>query len=484
MAQPSPLKAQALRGVRWTLYGTLVNLGLQLLLLYLVARWLPRPQLGLAALALTLTQLAVLIADGGLGNVVYRRAQLSPGEPRALLLLGIGLATALAALLYGITPLLAQAYALPELTPLLHIMTLGVLLVGPGLGLRTLLQRHLRFKTLAAVEGLSALVATGVSLSLLLAGWGISALAWGSVARAAVSAAGWFVTGRDLLPSAPADWSHLGLYLRLGALQLVTSLLAFIGGQADVMLTGALLSLVALASFDTAKSLALRPSQLTAPIVQRVFAPTMAQVGADQARLANVYRRMLALTFATNAPVLIGLALASGPLVAVLLGPRWADTAVLLPVAALSALAWLMMSVVGQLLYAKGQAERLLVWNALRAAGSLTAVFVGAYAGPLGIMLGIATLNTALFLTMAATDARRVTGLSLHAQLSPLAPYTLAAAVAAAPTALVLLFVTNPYVALALAAAVYASTYAAWLWRTHPEARELVALVRSQGLLS
>jgi len=63
-------------------------------------------------------------------------------------------------------------------------------------------------------------------------------------------------------------------------------------------------------------------------------------------------------------------------------------------------------------------------------------------------------------------------------------PYVWAAALAAVPAALAVHLIAQPLVALIVAALVYAGVYAFTLWRTHPEARELVQLIRSQGLLT
>jgi hypothetical protein len=49
---------------------------------------------------------------------------------------------------------------------------------------------------------------------------------------------------------------------------------------------------------------------------------------------------------------------------------------------------------------------------------------------------------------------------------------------------LIVWLVPIAWLALGLAALAYAVTYAAYIWFTHAEARELWQLVRSQGLLS
>ncbi len=484
VAAPNTLKGQAVRGVRWTLYGTLLNLALQTLLLALVARWLDRAELGLAAIAMALTQLAVLIADGGLGSAVYRRGTLSPGEPLALMWTGIGLSLVLGLALAALAPLVALLYRQPELEALVRLFAISVVCLGPGLMHRTLLQRNLRFKTLAAVDVFAAAFATLTSLSLLVAGFGLTSLACGAVMRSVASSVGWHLSGRDLVPSVAADWSHVRLYLRLGSIQLLSSLLAFFGGQADVFLTGTLLGMVPLAVFDTAKGLMFRPTQLTVPVVQRVFAPTLAQVSESQERLRGVFGRMLTLTIATNLPLFCGLALAARPLVSILLGDRWADTVSIVPLLAPFAVATLLVSACGQLLYALGKATELLRWNLFRAITNLTAVAVGAQWGPTGIAIGI-TLQCYLQLAlMFVIDVRPITGATLRELTLPMVPYVAAAAIAAVPALLIVWLVPIAWLALGLATLAYAGTYATYLWFTHPEARELWQLIRSQGLLS
>lgn len=481
---PSPLKAQALRGARWTSYGTVVSLLLQTAQLLILARWLSPTELGLAAIALAVGQLALAFVDLGVSNALISAPRVSPSAISLLWLLSLASATLLAGVLTLGGGAIAAFYSRADLEPLLGLVGLSLVVAAPGVTYRALLQRELRFKTLAAVETLAAIAAAAVNLTLVLLGFGVISLAWGAVARALISALGHILPGRALHPWAPPRWAEAVGYLRFGAYQLATVVLSFLGLQADTLLTGRLIGLPALGLLDTAKSLVMRPMLITAPVLQRVMTPVLARVAVDRPRLRQAFIRSQTLLYAANLPLFVGMALAADPLVRVVLGEQWLSAIPLLPVLALMGIARVLAMTVGPLVMALGLAARAFWWNLGFAASGLAAVLIGAHGGVTGVAWAVTLQIALLALAQYFGHIRPYTGASLGQWLSPLAPYTLAAAVAAAPTGLVLLFVTNPYVALALAAVVYASTYAAWLWRTHPEARELVALVRSQGLLS
>lgn len=423
------LRAKAVRGG-----ATLLARGVGVRLVGVVgtlvlARLISPHSLGLAALGATALVVGALLADGGVGVGLLRRAEPpSPAELSALL--GFQLVVALL--------LSAAAGLVGLLTGTAGLVTAAMLAVLPVYALRApatiLCERRLDYGPVAAAEIAEAVAYTVVAVSLAFAGLGVWAVVLGSAARAVVGTA--VLLTRS--PHAPLHLSGdfrpvrplLAFGLRFQSAGLVSLVrdeglnvvVAVIGGvsQLGVWSLGRRFAQVSFVLFET---------------LWRVSYPVLARLidaGVDVRRELD---RGLRLSGAGTGLALVGLA-ASGPsLIPAVVGPGWSAV----PALVLAASAGLVVSgpvsvTFSGYLYALG--EPALVVRVL-AVSAVVWLGLGAVLLP---VLGVAGVGLAWTLSswcevtlLTAYSRRTVPGLALSA----LVPSLVAAVAAVAPVWLV-----------------------------------------------
>lgn len=470
--------------MRWTSYGTIFNLVLQATQLLVLARWLSPTELGLAAIALAVAQLGVLFVDLGVGNALIREPIIKSGVVSGLWLLSLVSGLLIALGVWSLSRSIAAFYHREALVPLLSVVSLSLFMVSLGMTYKALLQRAMRFKTLTVIEAAAGIISAITNLALVWSGVGVISLAFGALARAVVQSTGFAFLGWHLHPFEQPRWRELGSYLRFGAFQLATVILSFFGGQADTLLTGRFLGIASLGMLDVSKNLVMRPMQITAPIVQRVMTPVLGLLQHDKPRLRDAFVQMQTMLVATNLPVFVGMGVAAQPLVLTALGEQWLSVVPLVPILAIMGFARVVASAVGPLVIALGLAQRAFWWNLGYAVTGLSTVALAVNWGTTGVAVGGSLHIIGLAVAQYFGHIRPLTGATIGELVRPMVPYLAAAALAAVPALLIVWLVPLAWLALGLAAIAYAGTYATYLWLTHPEARELWRLIRSQGLLS
>lgn len=448
-----PPRRSAFRIGGWVVAARVAPQASGLLLLVMGGRHLAPDTLGSFVLAFAGIEVLRLLVRAG-----WREAALMDESGAATpTLLAIALAAGLA-----VQPVALAAASIaprlsgePHLAAALALLGLSVLPLGAAAVWEgTLLRRGApdrAARPLIAAE----IVQSTVAGLLLAAGWGILALAIARLLRAAVlalglaAAAGWpLALSLDLARARPV--------LPVSGHVTLASLAGLAGTSGADLVVGLVLGPAAVAVYR----IAARISGAVAEVVTettRVFAwSALAGRGPlGAAAVADLFDRTSVLTI----PVFLGLALVAQPLVAIVLGPAWAEAAPILAILALARLLSVPVILAAPVLASHGRTRALPRLAALLAASSLASTLA---VGGLGLTaVALAQLATALLGAAAA--------LALLRPIAPLpallpGPATLAAATGLAlAVALAGSASVPPPAALALQTATGLAAWAAYL---------------------
>src|SRR5689334_5723095 len=136
----------------FTAIGQATKLAVHVAAIMVLSRLLGPGEFGVFAMVSPLLALAAIMRDAGLTSAVLQRQSLSDPELTGLFWIGIGWGGALAALLVVLAPLIARFYGEPRLVALIAASSLIVLAGSLSLPQMALLNRALRFGTLAAID--------------------------------------------------------------------------------------------------------------------------------------------------------------------------------------------------------------------------------------------------------------------------------------------------------------------------------------------
>jgi PST family polysaccharide transporter len=157
----------------------IVKVGLQLLLLPVMARLLGPGEFGIYALALPTVSLVALLADGGLGATLAREpesASLIWSSVFWFLLLA-GIALALGASLFGVV--MGHIVAQPRIAPMIGILSISIVFLVLGVPPSARLARRKDLGTIAAADLVANLAGAALAIFLALSNAG----AWSLIAQ-------------------------------------------------------------------------------------------------------------------------------------------------------------------------------------------------------------------------------------------------------------------------------------------------------------
>jgi teichuronic acid exporter len=410
------LKAQAASAVKWTGAGTLVRQAFQFGVSIVLARLLTPEDFGVVAVLLILTVIGSSLADGGFGQALIQAKDASPRANFSVFLLNTILAGIFAIALYSSGGSVAAFFDMPQVAQLVPIFSFSIFVSGIGAVPGALLARQLRFKEIAIINLLGAVLSGGVAISMALGGFGVWSLAAQNLIFSLVSTAGFWLRnsfGFELRVSTAA-LRQLGSF---GVFVASANILETVLGRINAICIGKFYNAADLGYYARAESTQALPSATLSGVVNQVAFPLFASIRGDSSRLRDVFQRVSGITYYLHLPIMAGLALVADPLVMTLFGVKWAASIPLLQAFGVAGLPWLPRVVNCSFLKAIGQPRSVFfieVWQKLL---SLAVLLLTIKVSVLALVVGQAVVALATFL-VSAGYIKRASGISWRNQLS------------------------------------------------------------------
>jgi len=319
------LTGRTVSGLRWSYLASGVNAVLQVAVTAFLARLLYPDAFGVVAMAGVLLRFGQYFAQMGVGRALVQRPDISNRDIRAAFTSSVLLGAALSALFWVAAPLSVFLFHDPQVVPILRVSGLSFVLAGLSTTALALLQRELRFRSIAVIEMASyALVYGPLGVALAYAGlgpWSLVAAALGQTALTAVLA--YSFSRHTVRPS--LDTASLRALYSFGSRVSGISVLEFLALNLNPLWIGNRLGATALGIYNRGFSLINVPAYYFTASLTRVMFSSMSRVQTDTAKLRRTYIAVTAVFAALLIPACWGAAAASQQVVLVLLGPRWTE---------------------------------------------------------------------------------------------------------------------------------------------------------------
>lgn len=233
-------------------------------------------------------------------------------------------------------PLLADAFHEPALVGVLPVLAGALLLRAAGATHYGLAQRSMNFRVRTVVELLDVGVRGAVGVALALAGFGVWSLVLGYVVGALAFTVGlWGLV--PWRPSWRAEREDVRASIRFGGTLTIVNLLAAVISNADYLIVGRALGSQELGLYSLGFKLPELIILNVSVVAGRVLFPAFA--AADRAGLGRAMQRSLHYTLLLCLPLAAGLAVLAEPLTLLLFGEKWRQSAEVMQVLTIYALA-------------------------------------------------------------------------------------------------------------------------------------------------
>ena len=317
------LRSQALSGFRWTVSVRLLSQLVTWVITLAVIRLLAPADYGLLAMATVFVAFLTMFSELGLGAAIVQKAEVDEKLLKRAFGLILIVHFSLAALLALAAPLIAAFYTEPRVTPILRVLSLQFLLAAFAVIPDAQLQRRMEFRNRSILDFSGAVVASGTTLLMAMAGSGVWALVAGSLVSQAFKTVG--INCLSPFLRWP-DFSLQGMrsLLQFGGNFTAVQVFWMFLSQVDVLICAKWLGNEVLGFYSVAMQLASLPSQRMSGLVNQVAFPTFARMQSELHRVGESVLSGARMLSFFSFPVLWGMSSVAPEIVVVILGEKWA----------------------------------------------------------------------------------------------------------------------------------------------------------------
>lgn len=432
-AQIGALSKQTAKAGAWTAGGRIAAKAADLVALIVLARFLGPSDFGLVAMAMTLIFIVEAIMELPLASAMFRVENPGPDVYCTAFTLGVLRGLIIAVFFVICAWPLAYFYGETRLVPLVMSLALAPAMRGCGSPRMAEFSRRMDFRRQASLDVVSKLVAITAAIAMAILTRSYWSIAVGTILAPMV----WMIGSYVLAPMRPRftlkEWP---VFADILTWNLLSQILSAINWQIDRLVLPRFIAPATFGRYAMANDLSSLPFQvLSAPLQVPL---NVAFVTANQkGGLDRTYLKACVGIFLLMAPILSFGGLMAEPLVRTFLGPQWLEAAPVLMALALVSIASIPCLPMAPLAVSLNQSRQItwrgLIECAVRLPLTIVAVTLS------GVVGAVIAKGVAAFAVLGSTmlAVRKMTGLSLRAQLAALLGPVIALVISGAPLAYV-----------------------------------------------
>ena len=421
------LKVRAVKSVSWFVATRFATQMLSWMVTIVMARLLTPGDYGVFAMALSVLTLLELFQELGLGTAIVQRQDLKPQQLTAVFWIVSTASVLLASLAWVGAGAAATFYSEPRLVGIIRLLSVAFVLNSLGIVPYNLLTRDIDFRSRSLAETAGVVTSAVVSVALAYLDYGVWALTYGYLVRAAVRNAT-MATFCGWIPGWRVSFHGMRRILSFGLGVAGSSIMTSLSPMLNSTVIGRLMSGESLGLYSMADALATGPHRIFVAILNQVSFPVFASLQTDTEELTRYFLKITKYTAMVSLPIQVGMTLLADDLVVAVLQEQWRPLTELFRLFCVGSVAFLLSLTAASLLLARGRAGALLKVTSLSTIGLAVALAAGASFGLVG--LGVAWLVVfvplrAYLLSLGLAELR----LSVSRYIANVAPPLMATAV-------------------------------------------------------
>jgi O-antigen/teichoic acid export membrane protein len=384
------LKEKTIRGGTARLSGQAGRSLIRLGSIIILARLLDPSEFGLVAMVTVLTGVFEIFSTGGLSQATVQRQEISNEQISTLFWVNVTIGILLAILSLMAAPLLGAFYQEPRTALVMAALAPAFIFAGVGVQHVALLQRHLRFATLSALEVGSEIAGAAVGIGMAFTGWGYWALVGSALAMPLFLTIGaWAATGWR--PGPPGHDRGVAAMLRFGGTLTLNNLVVYAAYNSEKILLGRYFGTDALGIYSRAYELINLPTRIFNSAVGGVAFSALSRLQGDPMRFKNYFLKGYSLVLSVTLPTTLFCTALADDIILVVLGPKWTEAALIFRLLAPTIFVFGIINPFAWLLQSTGLHQRSLNIAFVIAPIAIGSYFIGIPFGPAGVALAYST---------------------------------------------------------------------------------------------
>ena len=354
--------------------------------LMVLARLLDPKDFGLLGMVTAFTGVLSLFRDFGLSAAAVQRSTVSEEQSSTLFWVNILVGALLTLIAVALAPAVATFYREPRLALVTSIVAVGFLINAAGVQHSALLQREMRFTSLAWIDVASLAISTVAAVISAKLGMGYWALVVMSVCvPLSTTTFLWLASG--WVPGRLHQNVGLRSMMRFGGFLTLNGLVMYVASNFDKILLGRFWGAESLGIYGRAYQLIRIPTDNLNSAVGDVAFSGLSRIQDDPVRVKRYFLKGYSLVVALTLPITAACALFADDIVLVLLGPKWNAAVGIFRLLAPTMMIFAITNPLGWLLNSIGLVGRGLKIALVIAPLMIASYFIGLPYGPTGVAL-------------------------------------------------------------------------------------------------
>lgn len=349
-------KQQIKSGFIWSALDSFGNQAIALVISLILANLLGPAAYGLVAMLAIFIAIAGVFVNSGFNSALIRKVDRNEKDYATTFYFSLAVSIICYGLLFVCAPLIASFYEQPELINFTRVIALTIVIQTFAIIPRTILSVSLNFKSQAKANVTALLFSGAVGLTMAFQGYGV----WALVGQQLTSTTTSVVMLNVLSPWKPVEKFCTEAFRELfgfGSKLLASGLLDTIYNNLYGLIIGKQFSAAQLGIFNQANTLSTVPATTITGVIQKVTYPILSNMQNDVLKLDKAYLITLQIASMVIFPVMLGICIVAEPLVELLLGVEWQQSANLISILTLSLMLYPIHAINLNMLQVKGRSD-------------------------------------------------------------------------------------------------------------------------------
>lgn len=331
----SDIKQKTKIGMLWNTLEKIVVQLISFVLNIILARLLTPHDYGIVGMLAIFLTFSNVFVDSGFSRALIQKQNRSESDFSTVLIFNFVVSCLLYIILFFSSPSIARFYRTPELLSLERVFFLVIILNSLSVVQNAQLQIKVDFKRIALINSLSTIFSGILGVFCAYKGLGAWALVIQTLSKSGFSSMFFWIIGR-WIPKTGFSWKSFKQLFSFGSKLLLSGLLGTTINSVNNFVIGKYYNPASLGYYTRAQQFPELVSGTINSVIGGVTFPLLSELQNNTEELIQTTKKLVKITAMIVFPAMVGLSVLSKPIILVLLGEKWMDSAFLLSWLALS----------------------------------------------------------------------------------------------------------------------------------------------------
>ena len=372
------LKDKTVKGVGWSITDNVSRYIVNFIIGIILARLLNPDDYGLLGLVGIFTVICETIITGGFGSALIRKKNVSDEDYNTVFVVQLSISTLLYLILFFSAPLIADFFGRDELIKLVRVSSLGMVIGAFSIVQQTKLTKRIDFKSQTIITVITTIVGGIAGITMAFCGWGVWALVFSNIISQILRSVGLCLANK-WFPNFKFSFDSFKELFGYGWKILVSGLIDNVWKEMNQFVVGKFYNPAMLGQYTRANHFSSIFSSNITSVIQRVTFPVLSNIQNDSTRMINAYRKIIKTTMFGTTVCMFALGAISEPLINCLIGEKWHQAALFLPLLCISQSLYPLHAINLNMLQVQGRSDLFLRLEIIKKTIALGPLLVGAF---------------------------------------------------------------------------------------------------------